>query len=280
MVKPSVRRQAVGCLATAFGASQRRICKAIGMARSSCRYTSRKEEPVKLLEDLRALAAERPRFGYRRLHVLLGRRGHKVNHKKIYRLYRAENLAVRRKKRKRIAAQIRTIPAPPQRPNERWSIDFVSDSLGNGKRFRALTVVDDFTRECMAIEMDTSLPVVRVARVLERLVVERGAPATIISDNGPEFTGVAMDRGRRSAGFINTSSAPGRPMENGYIESFNGKFRDECLSGNWFISLADARAKIGAWRGDYNCIRPHRSLGNQTPAGFAEQFSEFTLRVG
>lgn len=280
MVKPSEMRRAVGFLGAEFGASQRRICNVIGMARSSCRYTSRKEQPVELVKELRALAAERPRFGYRRLHVLLGRRGYKANHKKIYRLYREENLAVRRKKRRRIAAQVRTVPAPPQRPNERWSIDFVSDALGNGRRFRALTVVDDFTRECLAIEVDTSLPGARVSRVLERLVVGRGAPATIISDNGPEFTGVAMDRWATERGIHQHFIRPGKPMENGYIESFNGKFRDECLSGNWFISLADARAKIGAWRNDYNGIRPHSSLDNQTPAEFAEKCADITLRVG
>lgn len=279
MVKPSVRRQAVGFLRAAFGASQRRICKLVGIGRSSCRYQSKKEEPVELLSDLRALAAERPRFGYRRLHVLLARRGHRVNHKRVYRLYRTENLAVRRKKRKRIAAQIRTVPAPPQRPNERWSIDFVSDALGNGRRFRALTVVDDFTRECLAIEVDTSLPGARVARALEQLVVERGAPATIISDNGPEFTGAAMDSWSAQRGIHQHFIRPGKPMENGYIESFNGKFRDECLSGNWFINLADARARIGAWKEDYNSIRPHSSLGNRTPEEFAEQFIQLTLRV-
>ena len=235
---------------------------------------------MKLLRDLRALAAERPRFGYRRLHVLLRRRGHPVNHKRVYRLYREENLAVRRKKRKRIAAEIRTVPAPPQRPNERWSIDFVSDSLGSGRRFRALTIVDDFTRECLAIEVDTSLPGVRVARVLERLAVERGVPATIISDNGPEFTGVALDRWAAERGVHQHFIRPGKPMENGYIESFNGKLRDECLSGNWFISLADARAKIGAWRNDYNSIRPHSSLDNQTPTEYAKSFTKLTLRVG
>jgi len=280
MVKPSARRRAVGFLVEAFGASQRRVCKVIGIGRSSCRYTSTKEEPVGLLSDLRDLAVERPRFGYRRLHALLKRRGHRVNHKRVYRLYKAENLAVRRRKRKRIAAQIRTVPAPPQRPNERWSIDFVSDSLGNGKRFRALTVVDAFTRECLAIEVDTSLPGLRVVRTLERIIEERGLPTTIFSDNGPEFTGVAMDQWAAQRGIHQHFIRPGKPMENGYIESFNGKLRDECLSGNWFISLADAKAKIEAWRNDFNFFRPHSSLDNQTPAEYAKTFTELTLRVG
>jgi putative transposase len=279
MVKPAVRRQAVGFLRAAFGASERRACRVITMGRSSCRYTTRRAPPTELLKALREEAIKRPRFGYRRLHVMLRRRGHAVNHKCVYRLYRAENLAIRRKKRKHVAAAIRTVPAPPQRPNQRWSIDFVSDALGFGRRFRALTIVDDFTRECLAIEVDTSLPGLRVARVLERIAEQRGAPDVVISDNGPEFTGAELDKWATGRGVHQHFIRPGKPMENGYIESFNGKFRDECLSGNWFISLADARARIEAWRNDFNSNRPHSSLGNQTPSEFAKSFTELTLRV-
>lgn len=280
MVKPSVRRQAVGFLRAGFGASERRACKVIGMVRSSCRYATKKAAPTELLKALREEAIKRPRFGYRRLHAMLQRRGHAVNHKRVYRLYREENLAIRRKKRKHVAAVIRTVPPAPERPNQRWSIDFVSDALGFGGRFRALTVVDDFTRECLAIEVDTSLPGLRVARVLERIAEKRGVPEVVISDNGPEFTGAELDKWASGRGVHQHFIRPGRPMENGYVESFNGKFRDECLSGNWFISLADARARIEAWRNDYNSDRPHSSLGNQTPSEFAKRFTELTLRVG
>src|SRR5690606_10216454 len=147
-----------------------------------------------LLQELRQIASERPRFGYRRLHALLRRRGYRVNHKRVYRLYRQENLVVRRQKRKRVAASLRSVPLPPSRPNERWSMDFMTDALANGRRFRILTLVDDFTRECLAVEVDFSLSGARVARILDRLIAERGKVDTIVSDNGPEFTSIAMDR--------------------------------------------------------------------------------------
>jgi putative transposase len=269
MVKPAAYRQAVGFLRSEFEFSERRACKVLGHARSSTRYVPRRTMVQDLLDELRQQAIERPRFGYRRLHVLLRRRGWRVNHKRVYRLYRAEGLAVRRKKRKRQAAGLRVVLPPPTRPNERWSMDFVHDTLANGRTFRTLNVVDDLTREALAIEVDTSLGGQRVVRVLERLVALRGVPQVIVCDNGPEFVGRAVDGFAYKAGVKLHFIRPGKPVENAYAESFNGKFRDECLNEHWFLDMADARQKIEAWRVDYNEVRPHSSLANATPKEYS-----------
>lgn len=195
-----------------------------------------------------------------------------MNRKLVYRIYREEKLSLRVRKRKRIAALVR-VPLPtPEKPNVRWSMDFVSDQLGStGRRFRCLTIVDDFSRECLAIEVDTSLPGSRVARVLERLAITRGLPQAIVVDNGPEFTGQSMDAWAFEKGIKLDYIRPGKPVENAYIESFNGKFRDECLNEHWFVTLREAQVRIEAWREDYNCHRPHSSLGDLTPEQFAAQ---------
>jgi len=268
-VKPAAYRQAVGFLRSEFEFSERRACRILGHARSSCRYVPRRTMVQALLDELRQHAVERPRFGYRRLHVLLRRRGWQVNHKRVYRMYRAEGLAVRRKKRKRLAAGLRVVLPAPTRPNERWSMDFVHDTLATGRKFRTLNIVDDFTREALAIEVDTSLGGLRVVRVLDRLAVQRGLPQVIVVGNGPEFAGPALDgwayRSNVKIHFIR----PGKPVENAYAESFNGKFRDECLNEHWFLDLDDARTKIEAWRVDYNEVRPHSSLANATPKEYS-----------
>ena len=221
-------------------------------------------------ERLRALALERPRFGYRRLRVLLAREGMKANHKLVYRLYRAEGLLVRRKRRKRLARGLRIWVVAPQRPNERWSMDFVSDCIAEGRPIRILTLVDDYTRECLAMEVDTSLGGMRVRRILEQVIGERSRPEAIVVDNGPEFRGRALaawsEERRVRLKFIE----PGKPSQNAFIESFNGRLREECLNANWFWSLADARRKIAAWRKDYNEQRPHSSLGYLPPCQFAQ----------
>jgi putative transposase len=269
MVKPAAYRQAVGFLQGEFEFSERRACRVLGHARSSCRYAPRRTMVQALVDELRQHAAERPRFGYRRLHVLLRRRGWRVNHKRVYRLYRAEGLAVRRKKRKRLAAGLRVVLPLPTRPNERWSMDFVQDTLASGRRFRTLNIVDDLTRECLAIEVDTSLGGQRVVRVLDRLAATRGLPQVIVSDNGPEFAGRALDTWAYAAGVKIHFIRPGKPVENCYVESFNGKFRDECLNEHWFISLDDAQKEIETWRRDYNEVRPHSSLGDLTPKEYS-----------
>ena len=218
---------------------------------------------------MRELAAERPRFGYRRLHILLRREGWPVNHKRIERMYREEGLAVRRKKRKRVAQGQRRPHPTPSRVDERWSMDFMADSLATGRAIRMLNVVDDYSRECLAIEVDTALSGARVSRVLDRLVTRRGRPLRIVVDNGPEFTSRALDQWAYEAGVSLSFIRPGKPIENCFAESFNGKLRDECLNESWFTSLTDARGKVEAWRIDYYCVRPHSSLGRLTPEEFA-----------
>ena len=211
----------------------------------------------------------RARFGYRRLHILLAREGLLVNHKRIHRIYRAAGLQVRRRRRKRLTRAERIqLPAASQRL-ERWSMDFTTDTLADGRNFRTLNIVDDFTRECVAIEVDRSLPGLRVTRVLDRLHAALGLPQTIVVDNGPEFTGRTLDAWAYAHSVTLRFIRPGKPIENAYVESFNGKFRDECLNEHWFVSLVDAKAAIEAWRVDYNTVRPHSSLGGRTPDQFA-----------
>lgn len=252
-----------------FGFSERRACGLVGLDRSTCRYQARRADWPELRERLRALAAERRRFGYRRLYILLRREGYRVNLKRIYRLYRHEGLAVRRRARRRRIA--RGLPlATPARMNDRWSLDFLLDILEDGRRVRLLTVVDDFTRACLAIEVDTSIGGRRVVEVLQRLVETRGRPAVLVTDNGPEFVGRVLDAWAYAQGIRLHFIDPGKPNQNAYIESFNGRFRDECLNEHWFLSLAQARQIVEAWRVDYNAVRPHSSLGNVTPTEFEQ----------
>ena len=265
---PRARREAVGVMREAQGVSERRACRLVGLERTSCRYQPRKRPLEGLRERLRSLAEERRRFGYRRLTVMLRREGRAVNHKRVYRLYRAEGLAVRRRKRKGLKGVPRVTLAVPRRPQERWSMDFVSDSFNDGRKFRSLNIVDDYSRECLATEVDTSIPGARVVRVLERLRESRGLPEVMVMDNGPEFAGKALDAWAYQRGVNLHFIEPGKPVQNAFIESFNGRFRDECLNEHWFISLEDARKNIEAWRQDYNQVRPHSSLGNQTPQEF------------
>jgi len=215
------------------------------------------------------LAEQRKRFGSPRLHILLKREGLVINHKRTERIYREEGLALRKKRRRKGAAGARVILPPPQRVNERWSMDFVADSIVTGRRFRALTIVDNYTRECPTIEVDTSLGGRRVVSVLDRLADIRGLPETITVDNGPEFAGKTLDEWAYRKSVKLNFIRPGKPIENAYIESFNGRLRDECLNTNWFISLKHAREVIEEWRKDYNEVRPHSSLKGATPKEYA-----------
>lgn len=251
--------------------SERRACGLIGVDRGSARYRPRGSDDGGLRRRLRELALERRRFGYRRLHVLLVREGWPVNHKRVYRVYRAEGLRVEERKRKRRAARERVPLAAPVRANQGWSMDFMADALATGRRLRTLNIVDEYTREALVIEVDTSLPGARVVRVLEELKRQGRKPEWIVTDNGPEFTGNKLDQWAYENGVRLETIRPGRPMENGYIESFNGKMREECLNENWFTDLADARERIEAWRVDYNTQRPHSALGYQTPVEFAQR---------
>lgn len=223
---------------------------------------------------MRELAEQRRRFGCPRLHVLLKREDLVQNHKRTERIYREEGLSLRLRKRKRRPSVLRVKMPKAQRPGQRWSMDFVSDQLWQGRRFRALTIVDDYSRECPAIEVDTSLGGERVTRVLDRLADDRGAPQVITVDNGPEFAGQALDQWAFERGVKLNFIRPGKPVENAYIESFNGRLRDECLNDNWFGSLQEARQLIEEWRRDYNEKRPHSSLGNLSPLEFVRQIRE------
>ena len=264
MVGPIARREAVGWLQTR-GTSLRRACRVIGLSTATWRYQRRTSATnVAVLERLQVHAALRARFGYRRLHILLEREGLSVNHKRVHRIYQAAGLQVRRRRRKRLTRAERIpLPTASQRL-ERWSMDFTTDTLADGRNFRTLNIVDDFTRECVAIEVDRSLPGLRVTRVLDRLAAAVGLPQTIVVDNGPEFAGRTLDAWAYARGVTLRFIRPGKPIENAYVESFNGKFRDECLNEHWFVSLADAKAVIEAWRVDYNSVRPHSSLAGCT----------------
>jgi len=249
--------------------SQRRACGLIRTHRSTVRYRPRVRADDALRQRLADLARERSRFGYRRLHVLLRREGLVVNHKRVLRLYQLAGLALRRQKRKRMPSIARGVPGLPTRPNECWALDFVSDTLAWGRRIRCLTVVDCFTRESPAIEIDISLPGARVVRVLEDVALRRGLPQTIVMDNGPELTSRVLDQWAYAHGVELRFIDPGKPVQNAFIESFNGRFRDECLNQHWFVNLAHARRVVETWRLDYNQARPHSSLGYLTPNEFA-----------
>lgn len=251
--------------------SERRACGLLLVVRGTFRYVAAgRGQNDQLRQRVRELAMVRRRFGYRRLHAMLRREGHEVNHKRVYRIYVEEQLWVRKRRRKRRMAEPRASMLVPTMVNEVWSMDFVSDALAAGRRFRALNIVDDFSREAPAIEVDTSLSGVRVTRVLDRLKIERGLPLQIRSDNGPEFISRAVEQWACENGVAWHFIEPGKPIENAYVESFNGKFRDECLNENWFTTLADARQEIEHWRQDYNQARPHSALGYRTPNEFAK----------
>jgi putative transposase len=250
------------------GLSERHACKLLDVDRSSYRYEPVPSPDGALREELVALAKQKPRYGYRRLGVLLIRRGYEVNHKKLYRLYREEHLAVRRLKRKRLVREAAPLAAL-QRANQEWSMDFVMDGLVTGRAVRALTLIDSYTRECLAIETDSCLSSRRVTRALEWVIEQRGRPEAIRCDNGPEFTSRHFLAWCEEQQIRPVHIPPGKPMQNGYVESFNGRFRDECLNANAFLTLADAKQKIEMWRTDYNGERPHSSLGYLTPQEFA-----------
>jgi putative transposase len=269
-VTPAARRQAVAVAQREHGLSRRRACRLVGISRSLVeREPKRAREHARLRERLRALAGERRRFGYRRLHELLRREGWSVNHKLVERLYREEKLAIRRRGRQKRGAGTMAGHWCPIAANQRWSLDFTEDCLANGRKFRTANLKDDCTRECPAIAVDFSLPGACVVAMLEDVARERGRPDMLVVDNGPELRGRDLDRWAYENGVKLFFIDPGKPMQNGSIESFNGRFRDECLDPSWFTSLAEAGRIIEAWRIDYNEHRPHTSLRMATPAAFA-----------
>ena len=245
-----------------------------GLCRSSCRYQAKPKNDAEIRSRLRELAEQRRKFGAPRLHTLLRREGHLINHKRTERLYREEGLSLRLKKRKKRISHLRVVMDKPERINQHWSMDFVSDSLFSNRRFRVLTVVDDFSRECPVLEVDHSLTGKRVTRVLERIALTRGLPEAITVDNGPEFISKALDLWAFENSVKLRFIQPGKPTQNAFIESFNGKFRDECLNDNVFVNLRSAQKIIETWRLDYNSERPHSSLNGLAPTEFARTFEK------
>jgi putative transposase len=256
------------------GLSERRATRLLAVDRSAVRYERKRRDDSAERALLEALAGERRRFGYRRLREMARRKGVVMNLKKVWRLYRELGLKVRRRAGRKRAIGTRAPLEKAVQPNAIWVLDFVSDTLTSGRRFRVFNVEDQFTRRGLGVEIDTSLPGRRIVRVLDRLVGQWGKPAKIVSDNGTELTCNAMLRWATESGIDWHYIAPGKPMQNGFVESFNGKLRDECLNEHLFDSLAQARRVIEAWRIDYNEVRPHSSLGYQTPEEFAAVWAD------
>jgi putative transposase len=276
VVTPEQRRTAVTSAMSTADLSERCACRFTGFARSTQRYQSVRSSDAPLRAELHALAERRRRWGYRQLYRILRRTGWIDNRKRVQRVYQEEGLQVRRRARRRRVAMPRTPMPRPTAANERWSMDFVRDTLADGRVFRSFTLVDDCTRECPAIAVDFSLSGERVVRVLEGLRQTRGLPKTIVCDNGPEFTSAVLDQWAHERGVYLDFIAPGKPVQNAFIESFNGTFRDECLNEHWFIDLGDARRIIEAWRIDYETERPHSQLRDKTPREFALVLSTTT----
>jgi putative transposase len=271
VVTPVGKRKAVTHLREQHQVTQRRACDVLQVDRSTVRYLSRRGDDVELRDAIKRVSRERRLFGCRRIHVMIAREGFEVNHKKVRRIYREEKLQVRRRGGRKRALGTRKPMVLPDGPNQRWSLDFVSDALTDGRRFRILAVVDDFSRENLVLVADTSLSGQRVARELHQIITERGMPKTIVSDNGTEFTSMAILKWVQETGIDWHYIAPGQPQQNGFIESFNGKLRDECLNETPFGTLRDAHKTLEEWREDYNWRRPYSALGNLTPMEFLQR---------
>jgi putative transposase len=263
---------------TEYRYSERQACKLLDVDRASYRYEARPDRNLDLRQQLVALARQKPRFGYRRLWHMLTKSRPELSMSRVYRLYRKEHLSVRRIARKKLRTGA-AVNALLTRPNQEWAIDFMSDALATGRGIRLLTMVDGFTRECPAIEVAPSLSSQRVTRVLERVITQRGAPASLRCDNGPEFTSRHFLQWCEERQIEVVHIQPGKPMQNGYVESFNGRVRDECLNVNWFLNPEDAKRKIERWRNEYNTERPHSSLAYRTPSEYAAECSELTSRM-
>lgn len=279
MVGPVAQREGVAHLRAIMGLSERRACQIVGADRKMVRYRSRRPPDTELRARLRDLANERRRFGYRRLFILLRREGEPSGINRIHRLYREEGLSVRKRRARRKAVGTRVPILVEAKPNARWSIDFVHDQFANGRRFRILNIVDDVTKRCLGAIPDTSISGRRVARELTAIIEQHGKPGMLVSDHGTEFTCNAMLAWCRDCGVDWHFIAPGKPMQNGFVESFNGRMRDELLNETLFFDLDDARTKIAAWVDDYNDQRPHSSLGYLTPAAYAADFTATDNRL-
>jgi len=264
-----------------FGLSLRRGCSVIGLSRTSFAYKPKNNQlNENIRQRLKELAQKRRRFGCARLHVLLKREGFKINHKRTERIYKQEGLLLRIRRRRKMASLLRVELPKPTHPNHVWSMDFMKDALGDGRKFKVLPILDEYTRKCFRIEVDNSINGVRVCRVLGEIAQTEGLPEIIIIDNGPEFISKALDAWAYQRGVKLFFITPGKPVENCYMESFNGRLRDECLNEHWFLSISQARDIIEAWRIDYNTERPHSSLDNLTPEEFIKQEKEKPTAAG
>jgi putative transposase len=277
MVTPAVRRDVVAHAVGSHGVSERRACRVLGVDRSSHRDRSQRADDAALRGRLRELAHERRRFGYRRLFVLLRREGERSSRNRVYRLYRAEGLSVKKRKARRRATGTRAPILVVARANARWSLDFVHDQMATGRRFRVLNIVDDVTRECLASTADTSISGARVVRELTAVIARRGKPGMIVSDNGTEFTSNAVLSWSSALSIDWHYIAPGKPIQTAYAESFNGRMRDELLNESLFFGLNHARMEIAAWIADYNTARPHSGLGYRTPVEFAAMLQSTSM---
>ena len=279
-MRPARKRELVEWVQAAFGTSLSRACRLVWISRSLHGYRSRRPGQEGLRVRMRDLAQARPRFGYRRIHVLLRRDGWSVNMKRVRRLYRLEGLQLRfRVRRRKHASLHRGIPPAATRAHERWSMDFVHDALFDGRAFRVLTVVDQWSRWSPILEVAQSMSGQAVGEALDRAIAQHGRPRTLTVDHGTEFTSRALDEWAYRRGVTLDFIRPGKPVENGYIESFNGKLRDECLNANQFLSIEDARSKIESWRVDYNVHRPHSALGNRSPAEYLDRATTGTTAL-
>ena len=274
MVRPSTRRDAARWLRQKFEVSERRACRVVGLHRSTNRYVAKRGDNEELRKAIIEVAHAQPRFGYRRVHWSVRRMGFEVGLRQVRRIYAEQGLSVRRRLRRRLKPALRRPMTPATKPNERWSMDFVHDQLADGRCFRVFAVVDDFTRESVVLAVGMSLTSADIAVALREAMLERGKPERVGCDNGPEFRSGHFQRWAATQGIDLQFIDPGKPMQNAFVESFNGRFRDECLSVSWFLSLADARRRIAAWRDTYNEWRRHGSLGNTSPKEFRLAFSQ------
>jgi len=274
-VSSAAKRAAICYAKEQYRLSERRACRATHYPRTTIRYKNTRRDDSELREQIKEIAAKKRRYGSPRIIDKLRKNGVKDNHKRIERIYREEGLQVKKRKKRRAVAAPRIVMPTPDKPNMRWSMDFVSDALADGRRFRCLNIIDDFSRESILIHVDKSIPGYKVAQILDGLSGGRDLPEIIVCDNGPEFTSASLDWWASERDVKLSFIRPGKPIENAFIESFNGKFRDECLNENWFTSLKDAQEKIEAWRKEYNRERPHSSLGGKSPEEFLKGFAEF-----
>lgn len=273
-MKPVARREMVGWIRAEFGVSERRACRLMGLCRSVARYESRRKDEPELRKAVRDAALSKPRNGYRRVHLDVRSKGFIVGQRRVRRIYREEGLAVRRRRRKRLKPVVRQPKVMATRPVQRWSMDFVHDQLVDGRTIRIFAVVDDFTRECVAMKVGTSLCSSDVAIELFKAIEERGRPDALVCDNGPEFTSTHLQQWAARLGIELQFIEPGKPTQNAFAESFNGRLRDECLNLHWFESLRGARQEAAAWRHAYNHSRPHSSLNYQTPHDFHQAWKQ------